>query len=216
MYCDRNIGDQMSVLRFLRRLSILLLLWVSPLLAQELRSGAIPAAKGPEYDIGIGYSHLTMNLSGHPTVNLSGAEASATVYGTPHWGATLDSSYVRAPRDAGSRHGSYVFSVLTGPVFVPAQNDNTRLLIRALAGVTLVDTSVPVSQLYYRGWLSRFSWAVGGGLERNLSGPFAARFNVDYLRTSFMSTTATIQSQNDIRLSGILVFRFAAGRETRR
>jgi hypothetical protein len=138
------------------------------------------------------------------------------MYRTPHWGATVDSSYVRAPRDAGSRHGSYVFSVLTGPVFVPVQNDNTRLLIRALAGVSLVDGSVPVGQLYYRGWLSRFSWAVGMGLERDLSGPFSARFNVDYLRTSFMSTTATIQPQNNIRVSGILVFRFAAGRKTRR
>ena len=196
---------------------VLVLLSAGPLLAQyELTSGSTPAAKGPEYNIGIGYSHLIMNLAGKPTVNLSGAEATATVYGTPHWGATLDSSYLRAPRDAGSRHGSYVLSVLTGPVFVPAQNANTRLLIRALAGVTLVDTSVPVNQLYYRGWLSRFSWAVGTGLERNLSGPFAARFNVDYLRTRFMSTTATIQPQNNIRLSGILVFRFAAGRQTRR
>jgi opacity protein-like surface antigen len=206
----------MIALRQLRRGSILLLLWVSPLLAQELRSGAIPAAKGPEYDVGIGYSQLTMNLSGHPTVNLTGAETSATMYSNRRWGATLDSSYVRGARDAGSRHGSYVFSALTGPVFVPAQNDNTRLLIRALAGVSLVDTSVPVGQLYYRGWLSRFSWAVGMGLERNLSGPFTARLNVDYLRTRFMSTTATIQPQNDIRLSGMLVFRFAGGPKTRR
>lgn len=195
---------------------ILLLLWASPLLAQyEVRSGTIPAAKGPEYDIGVGYSHLTLNLSGKPTVNLNGAEASATVNVSPHWGATLDSDYVRAPRDAGSGHSSYVFSVLTGPVFVPAQNNNTRLLIRALAGVTLVDTAVPVNQLYYRGWLSRFSWAVGTGIERNISRPFAIRFNVDYLRTRFMSTTAVVQPQNDIRLSGILVFRFAARRDTR-
>jgi hypothetical protein len=213
---DRKIGDEMTALRFLRRLSVLLVLGVSPLLAQELRGGAIPAAKSPEFDIGIGYSHLTMNLSGRPRVNLIGAETSATMYRSPRWGATVDSSYVRAPRDAGSGHGSYVLSVLTGPVFVPAQTDNTRVLIRALAGVSLVDGSVPVGQLYYRGWLARFSWAVGTGIERNLSGPFAARFNVDYLRTSFVSTSATIQSQNDLRVSGMLVFRFAAGRVTRR
>jgi hypothetical protein len=213
----RKIGEQMIALRFLRRLSILLLLWVSALLAQEIRSGTtIPAAKGPEYDIGIGYSQLIMNLAGAPMVNLKGIETSATMYSTPHWGATVDSSYVRAPRDAGSRHGSYVFSALTGPVFVAAQTDNTRLLIHALAGVSLVDGSVPVGQLYYRGWLSRFSWAVGMGLERNLSGPFAARFNADYLRTSFMGTTATIQPQNNVRLSGILLFRLVPGRETRR
>ena len=139
----------MSALRFSSRLSILLLFSAGPLLAQyQVTGGSTPAAKGPEYNVGFGYSHLIMNVSGKPTLNLNGFETSATVYGTPHWGATLDSSYVRAPRDIGSGHGSYVLSVLTGPVFVAVQNDNTRLLLRALAGVALVDTSVQVNQLY--------------------------------------------------------------------
>lgn len=194
---------------------LLLLLSACPLLAQELRSGGTPAAKAPDYDIAVGYSHLNMNLSGKPTLNLSGVETTATVYISPRWGATVDSSYVRAPRDPGSGHGSYVFSALAGPVFIPAQTDKTRFLMRGLAGATLVDTAVPVNQLYYRGWLARFCWAAGGGIERNLPGPFAARFNVDYLRTRFMSTNATVQPQNSLRVSGILVFRFATRRGTR-
>jgi hypothetical protein len=213
---ESEIGDQMSALRSSTKLSILLLLWATPLVAQyEIRSGPAPAAKGPQYDIGVGYSRLTMNHSGKPTIDLRGADASATIDLNPHWGATVDSGYVRAPKDAGSGHGSYLFSVLTGPVFVPAQNDKTRLLVRALAGVALVDSAVPVNQLYYRGWLARFSWAAGTGIERNLSGPWAVRLNVDYLRTRFVSTTAFVQPQNDIRLSGLLVFRFAARRQTR-
>lgn len=194
---------------------MLLLLLACPLLAQELRSGSTPAAKGPDYDIAVGYSHLTMNLSGKPTLNLNGAETTATAYVSPRWGATVDSSYLRAPRDPGSGHSSYVFSALAGPVFIPAQTDKTRFLLRALAGATLVDTSVPVNQLYYRGWLARFSWGLGTGIERNLSGPFAARFNVDYLRTRFMSTNAMVGPQNSLRVSGILVFRSATRRETR-
>lgn len=192
------------------------LLWASSLLAQHgYRRGPVPAAKGPECNIAVGYSSVALNLSGKPTVNLSGADVSATIDFNPRWGATLDSSYVRAGRDPGSGHSSYVLSLLTGPVFVPAQNDNTRLLLRALAGVSLVDGSVPVNQLYYRGWQSRFSWAVGTGIERNISGPVAVRVNVDYLRTTFVSSAAILQPQNDIRLGASLVFRFAARRETR-
>lgn len=205
----------MNSLRFSKRLPMLLLLSACPLLAQELRSGSTPAAKGPDYDIAMGYSHLTMDVSGRPTLNLSGAESTATVYVSPHWGATADASYVRAPRDPGSGHGSYVFSALAGPVFTPAQTDSTRFLIRALGGATLVDTAVPVSQLYYRGWLARFSWGLGTGIERNLSGPFAARFNVDYLRTRFMSTNAMVEPQNNLRVSANLVFRFASRRQKR-
>jgi len=208
--------DQMSALRFARRLVALpLLLWASPLLAQSgFHSGPMPPAKGPKFDVAVGYSHV-MNVSGEPTVNMNGADANATINFNPHWGATVDSSYVLAGRDPESGHSSYVLSVLAGPVFVPIQNNNTRLLVRALAGVSLVDGSVPVDQLFYRGWLLRFSWAVGTGVEHDISGPFAARFNVDYLRTKFMSTTLTVQPQNNIRYTGSLVFRFGARRETR-
>jgi len=206
----------MSALRFTRRLGALLLLWASPLLAQPgVPSEPMPAAKGPEFDVGIGYSHVILNVSGEPTVNLNGVDGSATIDFSRRWGATVDTSYVVAGRNPESGHGSYVFSALAGPVFVPVENHNTRLLVRALAGVSLVDGSVPVDQLFYRGWLLRFSWAAGVGVERDISGRFAARFNVDYLRTKFMSENLTVQPQNDIRFTGSLIFRFAPHHKAR-
>jgi hypothetical protein len=202
-------------LRFSTILSISLL-WANSLAAQhQSRTPPVPGAKGPECDIAFGYSYVALNLSGKPSGNLSGPDVSATIRFHPRWGATFDSSYVRAGRDPGSGHSSYVLSLLTGPVFVPAQNDNTRLLVRALVGVGLVDGSVPVNQLYYRGWQSRFSWAVGSGIEHNIFTPFAVRFNVDYLRTRFVSSAGTLEPQNDIRFIGSLVFRFAARRPKR-
>jgi opacity protein-like surface antigen len=87
-----------------------------------------------------------------------------------------------------------------------------RFLARALAGMTLVDGSVPVNQVYFRGWESRFSWAFGGGIERILSPSYAVRFNVDYLRTHFMSTSGTVQPQNGIRLGANFVFRLSPRR----
>jgi hypothetical protein len=175
----------------------------------------VPPADFSPCDVAFGYSFVNTNLSGNPTVNLNGIGTSATLEFLPRWGATVDSSYVRAGRDPGSGHGSYVLSVLAGPVFTVTQKQNTRLLVRALAGLSLVDSSVGVNQLYYRGWQSRFSWAVGTGIERNLSRLFAFRFNVDYLRTEFVSSTAAVQPQNGIRLGASLVFRFGARHEPR-
>jgi len=156
-----------------------------------------------------------MNLSGEPKVKVNGLDTNAVINFIPRWGATLDASYARAGRDPGSGHSSYILSVLTGPVFAAAQNENSRLLVRALAGVSLVDSSVRVNQLYYRGWQSRFSWAIGTGIERNLSTPFAVRFNVDYLRTKFVGSAGIVQPQNGIRVTASLMWRFAAGRESR-
>lgn len=209
------MGINLGALRFLIRLSIVSLLWASPLLAQAGYNGTAPALEGPEYDVSVGYSYAGVNFSGKPTVNMQGVDLGAAIDFTPRWGATLDSTYLRAGRDPRTGHGSYVLGFLAGPVFVPAQNENTRVLVRALAGVSLVDGSVadglvPVGQLYYRGWLTRFSWAVGTGIEHNISGPFAVRVNVDYLRTRFVSSSLTVQPQNNIRVTGSLVFRFAA------
>lgn len=206
----------MSALRSLMGLTILSSLSVAPLLAQAGR-GPFPVAEGTPADFAVGYSYVNMNLAGNPTANLNGLEASATIDFHPQWGAILDSSYVRAGRDPGSGHSSYVLSVLAGPVFIPAQTNNTRLLVRGLFGLGLVDSSVQINQqdFYYRGWESGFSWAIGTGIERDLSKmPFGVRFNVDYLQTRFIGPTATIKPQNGIRVSTSVVFRFGA-REAR-
>jgi opacity protein-like surface antigen len=172
----------------------------------------MPAAKAPECDVSVGYSYAGVNFSGKPTVNMQGVDVGAATDFTARWGATLDSSYLRGGKDPGSGHGSYVLDFLAGPVFVPVQNENTRVFVRALAGVSLLDGSVPVGQLYYRGWLTRFSWAAGTGIERNISGPFAVRVSVDYIRMKFVGSVLTVQPQNNIRVTGSLVFRFAAAR----
>lgn len=218
--CTRGNCSDNSLTKVVLRFSTILsisLLWANSLVGQDhSRSAPIHAATGPVYDVAFGYSQVGLNLSGKPGGNLGGADVSATIDFKPRWGAIFDSSYVRAGRDPGSGHSSYVLSLLTGPVFVPAQNDSTRLLVRALAGVGLVDGSVRVNQLYYRGWQSRFSWAVGCGIERDIFMPLAVRFNVDYLRTRFVSSAGTLEPQNDIRFVGSLVFRFAAPRPKRR
>jgi len=190
-------------------LFIVSLLCASPLLGQ---SGPAPAVKAPEWNVSAGYSYADVSFSDKPNVNMQGANLGAAIDFAPHWGAMFDSSYVRGGRDTRTGHGSYVASFLAGPVFVPAQNKNTRLLVRALAGVDLVDGSVPVGQLYYRGWLSRFTWAVGAGVEHDISARFAARVTVDDLRTKFVGSNLSVQPQNDIRVSGSVVFRFAAPR----
>ena len=208
----------MSASRFLIGLSVLSSIWATPLLAQNIRSSnPVPAGEGARsnFAVGVGYSYVNMNLSGVPNANLNGINTNAMIAFLPRWGAILDASYARAGRDPGSGHSSYVFSLLGGPVFIPAQTDKGRLLIRALMGVSLVDSSVPVNQLYYRGWQSRYSWAIGTGIERNISKPIALRFNIDYLRTKFMNSAAVLQPQNGIRVSANLVFRFRVGSEVR-
>jgi opacity protein-like surface antigen len=201
-------------LRRLVNFCVLLVVLAAPSFAQDDQTSPAPAGEITPGDIAVGYSYLNLGFSGKPAVHLNGIEASGMINLNPSWAATLDSSYVRAGRDPESGHSSSVLSAFAGPVFIVARKRDMRFLARALAGMTLVDGSVPVNQVYFRGWESRFSWAFGAGVERNLSPSYAVRFNVDYLRTHFMGTSGTVQPQNGIRLGANFVFRISPRRAT--
>jgi hypothetical protein len=203
-------------LRFLIKLTILTVAVATPLFAQVGESSPAPAGESTPGDVAVGYSYLNLGFSGKPAVHLNGVDASGTINLNPSWAATVDSSYVRAGRDLESGHSSAVLSAFAGPVFTVAQKRDIRFLVRGLGGVSLVDGSVPAGQVYFRGWESRFSWAIGAEVERTLSSSYAVRFNVDYLRTHFMNTNATVQPQNGIRLGANFVFRLSPRHETRR
>jgi opacity protein-like surface antigen len=201
-----RLQDSNGAVRLLVQWSIFAIVLATPLFAQNAPA---PAAEVTPADIAIGYSHLKLGFSGKPAVDLNGVEVSGTINMNQSWGATLDSSYVRAGRDLESGHSSSVLSVFAGPVFTAAQKRNLRFFIRPLVGMTLVDGSVPVNQVFYRGWQSRFSWAIGGGMEYVLSPSYAVRFNADYLRAHFVSSNAAVEPQNGIRFSTNFVFRLS-------
>jgi opacity protein-like surface antigen len=201
-----RVKESRRTLRLLIKLFTLAIVLSTPLFAQY---GPSIAAESTPSDIAVGYSFLNLGFSGKPAVRLNGIEASGTINVNPSWGATLDSSYVRAGRDPESGHSSSVFSAFAGPVFVAAQKHNMRFLIRPLVGMTLVDGSVPVNDVFYRGWQSRFSWAIGAGVERTLSPSYAVRFNVDYLRAHFLDSTGAVGAQNGIRVGTNFVFRLS-------
>jgi opacity protein-like surface antigen len=184
-------------------------LMVLPALAQNrLQSGPSPAVTGPAYDVSVGYSYLTMPISSTGRANLNGLDLSGRVALGPRWGATLDSSYVRTSNVLTTPHQGYVFSSHTGPVFSIVEHRNTRVFLRALAGVGLVDGAVPKSDnAYFHGWLLRPSYAAGAGVEHSVSEQLALRLNGDYLRTTFYDAGGAIQGQNNLRVTVSVVFR---------
>ena len=201
-----KLKNSNCTLRALVKVTISALVLATPLFAQQAPT---PAAEITPGDIAVGYSNLRLGFSGKPAVDLNGVDVAATVNMNQSWGVTVDSSYVRAGRDPESGHSSSVLSAFAGPVFTAAQKGNLRFLIRPLLGMTLVDGSVPVNGLFYRGWQSHFSWAIGGGAEYVLSPSYAVRFNVDYLRAHFVGSNAAIDPQNGIRFSTNFVFRLS-------
>jgi hypothetical protein len=183
---------------------------ITPALAQNRRrSEPSTAASGPAFNVSVGYCYLGMRVPSTGTVNLNGVDASGGIQFARHWGAVVDSSYVRGSNVFGTGHDSYVLSALAGPVFYPFERGKARLSIRALGGAGLVDGAVPLNgpSYYLHGWVTRPSYAVGVGIERSLPGPFAIRINGDYLRTAFVNSADVVQLQNNLRVTASIAVR---------
>jgi len=198
-----------NAIRTIRKGCFLVFVLVAPALAQNWQErGPAPAVTGPAYDISIGYSNLSMAIPGARHVSLNGLDLSGHVDFSPRWGAILDTSYVRTHNIPGTPHAGYALTSHIGPVFYPIEHGGTRVFVHALGGAALVDGAVPQSKTaYYKGWLGRPSYALGGGVEQSVSGPFALRVGGDYVRTSFFNATGAVQPQGNLRLTASIVFR---------
>jgi hypothetical protein len=197
-------------MRVMKTISVCIFLLVVPLLAQNfVTGGAPPAATSPLFEASAGYTYFALDTPAQQRVFLSGVDANGFVDVTARWGLMVDSSYARMGNVLGTGHSGNVISFLAGPVFYPAAYGNTRIFVHTLAGVSLVDSAVPVSGTYYlSGTVMRFSYAAGGGVEHKLAGPFAIRAGGDYLRTTFANSSAAMRFQNNLRIVTSIVYRF--------
>jgi hypothetical protein len=171
------------------------------------QSEPVPAAKGPAYDVNLGATSVRLNIPSAGFAYLNGVDVGASIEFRPHLGAMIDSNFVRTPNILGAAHQGYVLTLHGGPVFYPVETRSTRLFVRALGGMGLVDGAVPEGNDAYRhGWVTGPSYVLGGGVEHAISGPLALRFGADYLRTSFFNNAGTILPQNNLRVTASIVF----------
>jgi len=194
------------------KIAVCILFLVAPLVAQRFVSSVPPvAATGPVFEASAGYTYLALDTPSQQRVGLSGVDANGFLDFNSRWGMMVDSSYARAGNVLGTGHSANVLSFLIGPVFYPLDYGNTRIFVHTLAGVSLVNSAVPVKGTYYLGGtVTRFSYAVGGGIERTVAGPLAIRVGADYLRTTFADSTAEMRFQNNLRFVTGFVIRFGS------
>jgi len=62
----------------------------------------------------------------------------------------------------------------------------------------------------FHGYETRFSYLFGAGVERSVTGPFSVRVSGGYQRTAFVDSKLAMVGQNNLRVSGALVYRFGS------
>lgn len=192
----------------MRRIFACVFLLVAPLLAQSRLSGAATGATGPSYEASLGFVYYSLDMPSQ-RVGLTGVDGNGLVKFYTHWGVTVDSTYARTGNILDTGHSASVMDFLAGPVFYPAVFRKTEIFIEALGGASRVNSAVPGSgSSYLAGWVTRPSYAIGGGVEHFLLESVAVRVQGDYQRTTYGYAANAIQGQNNVRLTTSIVYRF--------
>ena len=203
-------GKRNEMRTVLKVLSLALVLIVPALAQNQLQAGAPATAYGPTYDVSCGYTYLSSTIPSSGRIGLSGLDVTGHANFLPHWGVAVDSGYVHTSNVLTTGQSGYTLTFLAGPVFHLFEHKKTQIFVHALVGAGLVDSAVPVSGAeYVHGWVARPAYALGGGVERSVVGPFAVRITGDYLRTAYVDSTVAVQSQNNLRLTASVVLRLS-------
>jgi hypothetical protein len=136
-------------------------------------------------------------------------DGSGQVKFSSRWSVTVDASYARTGNIPGTGHSASVMDVLARPVFYPLVFTNSDIFVEGLGGASRVNSAVPVSaSSYLAGWVTRPSFAVGGGVERALFGPVAVRVQGDYHISARRMVTLPMRFGGKTTAIDDIVYRF--------
>ena len=177
----------------------------------------IVAGKSKSVDVSLGYAYVSQPVGSSNRLGLNGADASATIGLFPHFGIMADLGYARASHPLGTPSHSDVLSYLAGPVFYPTVQRKFDPYVRALFGGARVTGPVPVNGgILIGGYASGFAWAVGGGIDYQVTRSIALRTGLDYMRTAYFGPTLAMQGQNNFRATAAVVYLFGTRQRKRR
>ncbi len=193
-----------------KKLSWKLPLFLLLLPASALAQVPLPTGSGPSISASLGYSYMSMPIPSATRIDMNGAAASVSVDFRSRFGAKIDVDYDRTANVFGTGRHSDVLTYMLGPLFYPMRNDRWTVYLQALAGGSRVTGVVPNgTNGFDTAYTQGLAWAFGGGIERRISPSFAIRTEFDYLHTTFTDSTAAFRGQNDLRLTGSLVYSWA-------
>jgi opacity protein-like surface antigen len=161
----------------------------------------------PKVDIFAGYSYVRNNpsTSGVSSFSLNGGSASIA-YNAKSWlSGVADFGGYHSGNILNTGRSGTLSTYLFGPRVSVRHFGRVTPFGEVLFGVARADASVAGTS----GTDNAFAMTVGGGFDYRLTDHFAVRpVKVDYLMTRFSETPSGTNTQNNLRVSTGIVFRF--------
>jgi opacity protein-like surface antigen len=172
-----------------------------------LFGGVAQAQERQTFDVFAGYSYVRANPStaGASSFNLNGGSASVAYHVTGWLSGVADFGGYHSGNIIGSGGNGTLSTYLFGPRVTYRHFGRVKPFGEVLFGVARAGASAFQST----GSQNAFAMTVGGGIDYRLSDHFSLRpAKIDYLLTRFSELNTGTQSQNNLRVSTGVVFRF--------
>jgi opacity protein-like surface antigen len=182
-------------------------LMVSLLAALSFFGVSAYAQDTPKLDIFAGYSYVRQNpgASGVSGFSLNGGSASVAYNANSWLSGVADFGGYHSGNILNTRRSGTLSTYLFGPRVSVRHFGRVTPFGEVLFGVARADASVTGTSTTD----NAFAMTVGGGVDYKLTDHFAVRpVKVDYLMTRFSETTSGTNTQNNLRVSTGIVFRF--------
>jgi opacity protein-like surface antigen len=206
----RNFYFLRETMKSIWKFAFILLLFVPSARAQA----PVFAGGGPVIEASAGYSYQHVATPSLDAIGMQGIDTSINADVTRRFGVKLDVGYSRAFNVYGTTHDSDMLTYMAGPLFYPVRHRSydiyTELL---LGGARQTGINLGANDVTFHGFVNKFAWAAGGGVQYKLTPSFSVRGGADFLHSSFFNDTANIQGQNTIRGVLSIVYTFGEGRE---
>lgn len=185
--------------------------------AANVSAQALPTGRASSADVSFGYSYIDQSVGQSSGAYLNGLDAGITVRVRSRFGVNADLGYARSSNLFGAPARSSILSYLAGPVLYLTPPQRLSAHVRGLVGGAKVVGPVPVpGGILIGGWATGFAWAVGGGVDYQLSHSIGVRSGVDFMRTPYFGSSSSPQAQNNIRITVSIVYSLRPGWHKRR
>ena len=175
----------------------------------------LPAALAPAIEAQVGFSTLSRVSSPNNKILFKGINVRVIGQSSDRFGATFETSYLRASNVFGTGKSNSVLTFLGGPVFYTYRRSGFVTSVHVLGGAAKVSGVVvltPSNGGFLKGTVGDPAWAFGTSLEKWFTEYLAARVDIDALHTSFYNSSVKVTGEYDLRATWGLIYYFGGRR----
>jgi opacity protein-like surface antigen len=193
----------------MRTFGTLLLLAMMTVPLAKAQDHPLVAGIAPTFETGAGYEFVYTSVPSQNRIPMNGILWSGNADFSRRFGIAAEVGYARNFDAFNTGHTADLLTYMAGPAFYPVRMRRMNVYTHVLfGGARETGVNLSTNGELLRGYVNKFAWAAGGGVQYRIARSLSLRVGADYLHTSFFDPEVKVVGQSGIRPSASLIYTF--------